>query len=226
MTETDRMNSKMAELMPLIRKAFKQGTEKHKLSDVLRVELSESALNVRLPDPKWPAASDALVAPAGTPVTALRLFREVEIKPLKGTPKPPEETLSEFAEETTAAYVNAVVAQVIASIAQPYDNTEPDAQVLHKQAIALGPPCRVLVGADLYSTLEGTSDALVNEVQSAPWEGRRTLVLPLTLKGPWVEELDPEFIIDWESGAAGWVKVQASRRLYLHNAGEAHLYDP
>jgi len=227
MTDQDRVSSEMATLMPAIRKAFKQGVEKHALSAALRVELRESALNLRLPNPEWPGPGDALVEPAGTPVTALRLCRELKLPSVDVEPQSVEEDLAKFGEETAQVYAQAVLSRLVAQAVKHPNATAPDADALRARAKLLGPPCRVVAGPGLHAAVKDLSDVLVEDVKAASdWPDQRALLLPLTSKGPWVEELEPEFVIEWEPDAGRAVNLQVSRRLYLHNAGTGYLYEP
>ena len=228
MADQDRATRDMATLMPMIRRAFKKGVEARELSSVLRVEQRESALNVRLAEPAWPGPGDDLVDPQGTPVTALRLCREL-VLPVDADPECVEHKLEGFGEDTAAAYLRAVLAKLVAAAGMPATAPAkpPDAVELRTRAKALGLPCRVVVGPTLYSTVKDLSDAFLEKpVLELSWPDQRALMLSLTSKGPWVEELEPAFVIEWEPAANRSVSLKAARRLYLHNADACYLYEP
>jgi hypothetical protein len=214
----------MATLMPVIRKAFTKGVGASKLSSVLRVEQRESALNVRLPKPVWPGPGDDLVEPRGKPVTALRLCRQLAFQ-VDADPNGVANDVERFGEETAAAYVRAVLARLVAAVGKP-DTSLPDVRELRRRARALGLPCRAVAGPTLYDTVKDLSDASVEKVVLEPrWPDQRALVLSLTSKGPWVEELEPLFVIEWVPVAGLSVRLEAARRLYLHNADACYLYE-
>lgn len=226
MSDQDQLTDAMATLMPLVRKAFNKCAEDHQLSQVLRVDLRESAANVRLPDPEWPEPSDALVEPRGTPEKALRLCRRVVLHPLVDRDQA-ERQAGEFAEETAAAYVRAVVNALADKARQPRPRPAhpPGKQQLHATARSLGMPCRVVAAPDGFSELEKMSDAYVDGVVlESSWEGDQALVLSLRSHGPWVEELEPEFVLAWEPRPDRSVTLEASRRLFVHRADTCYLY--
>jgi hypothetical protein len=82
-------------------------------------------------------------------------------------------------------------------------------------------------GPTLYNMFKGLGDPLVEKVPpEARWPAERALMLSLTEKGPWVEELEPAFVIEWAPAANLSVTLTATRRLYLHNAATCYLYGP
>jgi len=226
--DQDRVTAAMEKLMPAIRKAFNKGVAAHKLSSVLRVEARESALNVRLPEPKWPGPCDDLVEPQGAPETALRLCRALNLPPVGTDRAQVEEAVERFGEDTAAAYFRAVLAKLVAAADRPIPaaTTPPTAAQLRTQAKALGLPCRVVAGPTLYSTIKDLRDAYVEKVLlESQWPSQRALVVPLTSKGPWIEELEPEFVLEWAPAGTRAATLEASRRLYLRNAGACYLFE-
>ncbi|TCC53448.1 hypothetical protein E0H75_07085 [Kribbella capetownensis] len=238
MADQERVRNLMAKLMPLIRAAFadrfaatslKSGAKAPpKLRSLLRVELRESALSVRLPDPEWPDPDDALVKPKGTPVTALRLCREMTLKVLDRQQQQIMDDVEQFGESTAEVY-RKVVLDALLDAATRHAPGRPDAQELSTRATNLGVPCRVVAGSKLGLTAKDIGPSCVDgEVEvEADWPDERALVLSLRANGPWVEELDPEFVVEWEhAAAAGSVRLLASRRLYLNKPEKCYLYMP
>jgi len=125
--------------------------------------------------------------------------------------------------------VRAILARLVAAADRPAiaPVPPPDADELKARAKALGLPCRVVVGPALYSTHRELSDAFVEEVVlESSWPYQRALVLPLTSRGPWVEELEPAFVLEWGPAASLSVSLEAARRVYLHNINACYLYEP
>ena len=90
----------------------------------------------------------------------------------------------------------------------------------------LGMPCRIVAGPGIYPTIKDLSDPYIEEVVlENRWSACRILMLPLTSTGPWVEELEVGFLIDWALGVNDSVTLGAGQRLYVHNAESCYLYD-
>ncbi len=230
MADQDRVTNAMVKLMPAIRKAFNKGVAAQKLSSVLRVDPRESALNVRLPDPDWPGPGDDLVGPGKTPETALRLCRSLDLQPVGTDKAQVEEEVERFGADTAAAYVRSILAELAAAAGKPSPaptTPPPTWKNLRAWAVDLGLPCRVVAGPSLYTNIKNLSDAFLEKaVLESTLPSESALVLSLTSKGPWVEELEPEFVIEWTPKGKRSVSLEASRRLYLHNAGACYLYEP
>lgn len=230
MADQDQVTNTMVTLMPIIREAFKKGAEEHKLSSVLQVEQQESALNVRLLQPKWPKPGDNLVRPQEHPETAWRLCRERPLQPVHADQATVKREAEQFGKDTAAVYVRAVLSKLVDAADKRVIATtkQPDVAQLHKWAEELGLPCRVVAGPALYSTFdEKLSDAYVESVVlEEKWPPHRALVLSLTSEGPWVEELEPMFVIEWARISDDSVRVEAARRLYVNKPGACILYGP
>lgn len=226
MNDTDRVNRAMATLMPTIRKAFKRGIDPHPLSSVMRVDQRESALNVRLPDPAWSEPGDHLGEPTGPVELALRLCRNLEFS-VERNPAALEGDIQSFGEHTGKAYIRVVLERLVASARPMAAGTIPDADELRRCAKLLGLPCRVVAGPTLHHALQELSDNYVDKVVlERDWPPHRALVMLSTSDGPWVEELEPEFLLEWEPKVSPSVRLLATRRIFLHNEDMCFLYEP
>ena len=227
MADLDRVTSTMATLMPLFRRAFEKGAAQHTLSTLMRVVPRESALNVRLPDPKWPGPSDLLASPRGATETALRLCREMQLNTTSEQAEV-EEDAEIFGKETAEIYVQAVLDQLVAGAGRPRQQPTdvPTVDALQQQALQMGIPCKVLAGASVFTKHEKLSDPYIEKVVLQPhWPSQRALLVSMTSTGPWVEELEPTFVLEWEFGAGSNAKVQAHRRLFLHDLDQGFLFE-
>ena len=226
MGDQDKLTEAMRKLMPQIRTSFVKGANRTKLTSVVRVETRESVGNVRLPEPGWPGPSDELVEPANEPDKASRLYRELSVTPMATDEMTLLADVTSFGEETAEAYRRAVLETVASGASEAPPAGPPNEHDLRARAERLGMPCRIVAGPGIYPTIKDLSDPYIEEVVlENRWSAYRILMLPLTSTGPWVEELEVGFLIDWALGGNDAVTLGAGQRLYVHNAESCYLYD-